>query len=210
MNVARELEKEDYGARLSELESRISVQEERTANGNWSQEQALQYAELSERKKECEIQIDALNHTEDYNYAALIEDTEAQITQMKRLISETIQYMAKRIELMLDGLKMSSTEIVLTDIVKSTGEIKDCFRFSYAGRDYKCLSLSEKVRAGLDVATLIQHLSGRNYPVFVDNGESICTFGKVQIPGQIIFARVVNNQALQVIPRNRERIKTAA
>ncbi len=210
MNVARELEKEDYGVRLSELESRIGAQEERTANGNWSQEQALRYVELSERKKECEIQTDALKHTEDYNYAALIEDTEAQITQMKRLISEAIQYMAKRIELMLDGLKMSSTEIVLTDIVKSTGEIKDCFRFSYEGRDYKCLSLSEKVRAGLDVATLIQRLSGRNYPVFVDNGESICTFGKVQIPGQIIFARVVNNQALQVIPRNRERMKTAA
>lgn len=210
MNVARELEKEDYGERLSELESRISVQEESIANGNWSQEQALRYVELSGQKKECEIQTDALSHTEDYNYAALIEDTESEITQTKRLISEVIQYMAKRIELMLDGLKMSSTEIVLTEIVKSTGEIKDCFRFSYEGRDYKCLSLSEKVRAGLDVATLIQRLSGRNYPVFVDNGESICTFGKVQIPGQIIFARVVNNQALQVIPRNRERMKTAA
>ncbi len=210
MNVAHELEKEDYGARLSELESRISVQEERTANGNWSQEQALQYVELSERKKECEIQIDALNHTEDYNYANLIEDTEAQITQMKRLISETIQYMAKRIELMLDGLKMGSTEIVLTDIVKSTGEIKDCFRFSYEGRDYKCLSLSEKVRAGLDVATLIQRLSGRNYPIFVDNGESICTFGKAKPSSQVMVARVANGQELQVTYRNRMGQRKAA
>lgn len=128
---------------------------------------------------------------------------------LKRLINEAIQYMAKRIELMLDGLKMSSTEIVLTEIIKTTGEIKDCFRFSYEGRDYKCLSLSEKVRAGLDVAVLIQKLSGRNYPIFVDNGESICTFGKVKPEGQVIIARVVNNQALQVTYKNRELRKVA-
>ena len=117
--------------------------------------------------------------------------------------------MAKRIELMLDGLKMTNTEIVLTEIVKTTGEVKDCFRFSYEGRDYKCLSLSEKVRTGLDVAVLIQKLSGRDYPIFIDNGESICTFGKVRPEGQIIIARVVNNQALQVTYKNREQ-KTAA
>ena len=104
---------------------------------------------------------------------------------------------------------MTNTEIVLTEIVKTTGEVKDCFRFSYEGRDYKCLSLSEKVRAGLDVAVLIQKLAGRNYPVFVDNGESICTFGKVRPEGQIIIARVVNNQSLQVTYKNREQ-KTAA
>lgn len=117
--------------------------------------------------------------------------------------------MAKRIELMLDGLKMSSTEIVLTELVKTTGELKDCFHFSYEGRDYKCLSLSEKMRAGLDVAVLIQRLTGRKYPIFVDNGESICHFGKVKLGGQVIVARVVNNQKLQVTYKNREEMKAA-
>lgn len=207
MNVSRELEMEDYGKKISDLEVQISEQENRVANGNWSQEQARHYLELDEQRKEYQVQMKALSDVEDYDYTKLIEDTEEEITRLKKLINEAIQYMTKRIELMLDGLEMSSTEIVLTEIIKSTGEVKDCFRFSYDGRDYKCLSLSEKVRAGLDVAMLIQRLSGRKYPIFVDNGESICTFGKVRLEGQVILARVVNNQELRVIPRNRERLK---
>jgi hypothetical protein len=118
--------------------------------------------------------------------------------------------MTKRIELMLDGLKMNKTEIVLTEIVKTTGEIKDCFRFSYDGRDYRCLSLSEKVRAGLEIAVLIQKLSGREYPIFIDNGESICSFGNVDLTGQIIITRVVKGQDMQVTYKNRESLKMAA
>jgi len=70
---------------------------------------------------------------------------------------------AKRTEMMLDGLKMNKAEIVLYEIVKSKRELKDCFRFSYEGRDYKCLSMSEKIKAGLEVSQLVQRLSGRNY-----------------------------------------------
>ena len=180
MNVARELDREDYSERLSELESKISEQENSIKNGRWSEEQSGRFSELCEKKKEIEAQMKALDSTEEYDYARLIAETETEIAQTKRLINEVILYMAKRVELMLDGLKMGSTEIVLTELVKSTGGIKDCFRFSYEGREYKCLSLSEQVRAGLDAAMLIQRLSGRNYPIFVDNGESICTFGKAK------------------------------
>lgn len=209
MNISLELDKEDYGEKLSSLEVQIGEQEKRVANGNWSEEQIVQYKELEDRKKSNEAQIKALKEIPDYDYATVIADTEAEISKLKVLINEAIQYMAKRIELMLDGLKMSSTEIVLTELVKTTGELKDCFRFSYEGRDYKCLSLSEKVRAGLDVAVLIQRLTGRKYPIFVDNGESICHFGKVKLGGQVIVARVVNNQKLQVTYKNREEMKAA-
>ena len=176
----------------------IKEQQNYIANGNWSQEQTLRFAELEEKKKLCEAQIETLNNVQDYDYTTLIVETEEKITQLKQLINEAIQYMAKRVELMLNGLKMSHTEIVLTEVIKTTGEIKDCFRFSYDGRDYKCLSLSEKVRAGLDVSMLLQRLSGRNYPIFVDNGESICSFGKVQPSGQVMISKVVNHQDLQV------------
>lgn len=209
MNIALELDKEDYGEKLSSLEEQISEQEKRITNGNWSEEQVVQYKELLEKRKTFEVQVKALKDIPDYDYTTVIANTESEISKIKVLINEAVQYMAKRIELMLGGLKMSSTEIVLTEIIKTTGEIKDCFRFSYEGRDYKCLSLSEKVRAGLDVAVLIQKLSGRNYPIFVDNGESICTFGKVKPEGQVIIARVVNNQGLQVTYKNREQKKAA-
>lgn len=209
INVALEIDKENFGEQLSAIEDQIKEQENRIAYGNWTEEQAAHFKELEENKKSLEAQIKTLNNIKEQDYTALISEIEDEAARLKRLINEAIQYMAKRIELMLDGLKMSSTEIVLTEIIKTTGEIKDCFRFSYEGRDYKCLSLSEKVRAGLDVAVLIQKLSGRNYPVFVDNGESICTFGKVKPEGQVIIARVVNNQALQVTYKNRELRKAA-
>lgn len=209
INVALEIDKESFGEQLSSIEAQIHAQENRIAYGNWTDEQAAHFKKLEENKKFIEAQIKTLNNIKEQDYTALISEIENEAAQLKRLINEAIQYMAKRIELMLDGLKMSSTEIVLTEIIKTTGEIKDCFRFSYEGRDYKCLSLSEKVHAGLDVAVLIQKLSGRNYPVFVDNGESICTFGKVKPEGQVIIARVVNNQALQVTYKNREQRKAA-
>ena len=209
INVALEIDKESLGEQLSSIEVQIKEQENRIAYGNWTEEQMAHFKELEENKKSYEAQIKALNNIKEQDYTILISEIEDKAASLKRLINEAIQYMAKRIELMLDGLKMSSTEIVLTELVKTTGEIKDCFRFSYEGRDYKCLSLSEKVRAGLDVTILIQRLTGRNYPIFVDNGESICNFGKVKIEGQVIVARVVNNQDLQVTYKNREQRKAA-
>lgn len=210
INVARELDREDYAERLSELENRISREEINIKNGRWSEEQSGRFNELCGKKKEIEAQMKALDSTEEYDYAKLIIETETEIAQIKRMINEAVLYIAKRVELMLDGLKMGNTEIVLTELVKSTGEIKDCFRFSYEGREYKCLSLSEQVRAGLDAAMLIQKLSGRNYQVFVDNGESICTFGKAKPCSQVMVARVVNGQALQVTYRNRGEQRKAA
>ncbi len=209
INVAIEIDKESLGEQLSLIEAQIKEQENRISYGNWTEVQAIHFKELEENKKSYEAQIKALNNIKEQDYTTLISEIEDKAASLKRLINEAIQYMAKRIELMLDGLKMSSTEIVLTELVKTTGEIKDCFRFSYEGRDYKCLSLSEKMRTGLDVAVLIQRLTGRNYPIFVDNGESICNFGRVKIEGQIIVARVVNNQELQVAYKNREQRKAA-
>ena len=129
---------------------------------------------------------------------------------IKRIAYHVAGDMTTRIELMLAGLHMNNTEIVLTEIIKTTGEIKDCFRFSYDGRDYKCLSLSEKIRAGLDLSSLIQRLSGRNYPVFIDNGESICSFSNIDFTGQILLTRVVRDQGLQVTYKSREQSKMAA
>jgi len=212
MNVARELDSQDNSEQLSSLEGQIKELKNLLNIGNWTPEQAQQFAELDKAKKGYEAKIEALSNVTDKDYTPLITETEAKIAQLKLLINEAVQYMVKRIELMLNGLTMSNTEIVLTEVIKTTGEVRDCFRFSYDGRDYRCLSLSEKVRAGLDVSLLIQRLSGRKYPIFIDNGESICSFGNVTFSGQTILSRVVKNQELQVTcrNRNREQLKMAA
>ena len=93
---------------------------------------------------------------------------------------------------------MNRVEISLYDVVKSTGEARDTFKFTYNGRRYDRLSLSEKIRAGMEVSELVKRLTGRNYPVFVDNMESVDDLANVRPTGQLIMAKCVNNAPLQV------------
>lgn len=66
--------------------------------------------------------------------------------------------------------------------------------------EYDRLSLSEKIRAGMELSELIKRLTGRNYPVFVDNMESVDDLANVRPTGQIIMAKCVSNAPLQVRP----------
>ena len=72
------------------------------------------------------------------------------------------------------------------------------FRFTYNGRRYDRLSLSEKIRAGAEVSELVKRLTGRNYPVFFDNMESVDDLSNVRPTGQLILAKCVRNAALSV------------
>jgi hypothetical protein len=188
--------------RLSNLDSRITVLDNQNSDG-LSPKQAERLAYLENAVREFETKIEVLNNLPaDDDYSDLILETEVEITRLKSLVSEAVQYAGVRAELMLSHLKMNRAEIVLTEVVRSTGEVKDCFRFSYEGRDYRCLSLSEKIKAGLEVSDLIKRLSGRNYPVFIDNAESICSIDNVKPSGQVICARVVRGEDLNVSFKN--------
>ena len=124
------------------------------------------------------------------------------IGEIKRSMTDVVSYICKRAELTFSQLKMNKVEISLYDVVKSTGEAKDTFKFTYGGRRYDRLSLSEKIRAGMEVSELMKRLTGRNYPVFVDNMESVDDLANVRPTGQIIMAKCIANTALQVRPVN--------
>ena len=131
-----------------------------------------------------------------------IAQANANIAEIKRKMADVIAYISKRAELTFSQLKMNRVEISLYDVVKSTGEAKDTFKFTYGGRRYDRLSLSEKIRAGMEVSELMKRLTGRNYPVFVDNMESVDDLANVRLTGQIIMAKCIANTALQVRPVN--------
>ena len=75
---------------------------------------------------------------------------ESLILDKKKLLADAILYVGKRAELTFSQLKNEPVEIALSEVVKSTGEVKDVFKFTYGGRRYDRLSLSEKIRAGLE------------------------------------------------------------
>lgn len=159
--------------------------------------------ECRELCKQTEAELAALKKLvgqELTNYDAVIDNAKTQIEEKKAIISNVVLYISKRAELTFSKLKMNRVAISLYDVVKTTGEAKDSFKFTYNGRQYDRLSLSEKIRAGVEVAELMKRLTGRNYPVFVDNMESVDDLANVKPTGQVIMARCVKGADLSVRP----------
>lgn len=171
--------------------------------GNLSQAEYDRLGTCREELRQSEAKIAAL---QDMTAAQLpdfdreIAQANANIAEIKRKMADVIAYISKRAELTFSQLKMNRVEISLYDVVKSTGEVKDTFKFQYGGRRYDRLSLSEKIRAGMEVSELMKRLTGRNYPVFVNNMESVDDLANVRPTGQIIMAKCVSGAALQVKP----------
>ena len=171
--------------------------------GNLSQAEYDRLGTCREELRQSEAKIAAL---QDMTAAQLpdfdreIAQANANIVEIKRKMADVIAYISKRAELTFSQLKMNRVEISLYDVVKSTGEVKDTFKFQYGGRRYDRLSPSEKIRAGMEVSELMKRLTGRNYPVFVDNMESVDDLANVRPTGQIIMAKCVSGAALQVKP----------
>ena len=171
--------------------------------GNLTQAEYDRLGECREQYREVEAKISALNAmvaAEMPDFDREIREAQETIGGIKRTMTNVIAYISKRAELTFSQLKMNRVEISLYDVVKSTGEAKDTFKFTYSGRRYDRLSLSEKVRAGMEVSELVKRLTGRNYPVFVDNMESVDDLANVRPTGQVIMAKCVSNAPLQVRP----------
>ena len=171
--------------------------------GNLSQQEYEQLNGCRAELLQCQAQLRAAETAlsqkpEDFD----VQMTQAQreIKDLKVLISNVILYARKRAELTFEALKMNRVEISLYDVVKSTGEQKAAFKFTYNGRRYDRLSLSEKIRAGMEVSELVKRLTGRNYPVFVDNMESVDDLANVRPTGQVIMAKCVHGAGLSVRP----------
>lgn len=173
--------------------------------GNLSQKEFERMKECEKELRQCSADLKAMEKaivTKPEDIDGQIEQAKEQITALKKQISNAAQYVSKRAEMLFSQLKMNRVEISLYDVVKSTGEIKDAFKFTYNGRRYDRLSLSEKIRAGMEVSELMKRLTGRNYPVFVDNMESVDDLANVRPTGQIIMAKCVRGAELSVRPMN--------
>ena len=158
-------------------------------------------AECKASLEDCRVQLAAAQQVlnaapEDFD--TRIKAIEEEITEKKIVMKDVILYMSKRAEMTFSKLALNRVKISLYDVVKTTGELKDVFRFTYNGRRYDRLSLSEKIRAGAEVSELVKRLTGRNYPVFFDNMESVDDLSNIRPTSQMILAKCVHNAELSV------------
>lgn len=188
---------------LDRLHSEIQGVELDRECGMLTQEEAMELESLRTQLLETGARINVLSEMAQASPVAAkqqedIRRLQAQIQQKREIITALAFYISKRVEISFSRLKMNRVAISLYDVVKTTGEVKDVFRFTYEGRDYLCLSHSEKIRAGLEVAELIKRLLGVVYPTFIDDVESVPVIDNVHPTGQVFIAKVVKGAALQV------------
>ena len=194
---------EQASAETERLRAEIQTLTADLEYGNLSQSEYDHLGTCREELRQSEAKIAALQTmtaAQLPDFDREIAQANANIAEIKRKMANVIAYISKRAELTFSQLKMNRVEISLYDVVKSTGEVKDTFKFQYGGRRYDRLSLSEKIRAGMEVSELMKRLTGRNYPVFADNMESVDDLANVRPTGQIIMAKCVSGAALQVKP----------
>ena len=77
-------------------------------------------------------------------------------------------------------------------------ELKDVFRFYLQRPPLRPALALEKIRAGAEVSELVKRLTGRNYPVFFDNMESVDDLSNIRPTSQMILAKCVHNAELSV------------
>ena len=194
---------DDAAAQAESLRMKIQQLTADLEYGKLTQEEYDRLQACQEECRQCEADMAALQSVDDPDTAGFdrqIAGLKAEIAEQKKLISDVTVYASKRAEMTFSALRMNRVEISLFDVVKSTGEWKDAFKFTYNGRRYDRLSLSEKVRAGMEVSELVKRLTGRNYPVFVDNMESIDDLENVRPTGQLLLAKCASKAALSVVP----------
>ena len=202
---AAELEELQNGAErvdTAEIRSKLESLTELEKYGNLSEEEFSELRNLEATLIGINAQIETVEQSasEEKLKSAIVERdvfTE-QIQKYKDTVTAITEYIFKRAELATAGLDMPNVKIRLFDIVRGTGELKSTFKFDYKGREYTTLSLSEKTLAGIEISAMIRRITGKDYPICIDNTESIAAFNDVDMPSQVLLIRVVKGQPLTV------------
>lgn len=198
----RELQNGTEQVDVAEIRAKLNTLAELEKYGNLSEEEYSELSTLEATLIGTNAQIEAVEQSaskEKLKRALVEKDVFAeQITKYKNIVSALTEYIFKRAELATAELNMPNVKIRLFEIIRGTGEVKPAFKFDYKGREYTALSLSEKTLAGIEISSLIRRITGKDYPICIDNTESIAAFNDVDMPSQVMLIRVVKGQPLTV------------
>jgi len=197
-------ENERRQQKISEIREEIQNIELDLETGRLSSEEMVELECFKERAKAQEAEIEVLTEQQGSSMGADVapgisaEEINAEIVKKNELLTALSSYIAERVRQRFDHLDLNRVSISLYEVSKTTGEVRDVFKFNYEDRPYVILSLSEKIKAGLEVSELLKKIAGINYPVFIDNGESVPVIDNVRPSGQTFISQVVKNEQLRV------------
>lgn len=164
-------------------------------------EESERYHKLFRDQGKLESEVEQITKMIDSlpkNQKEALAEIDKKILVANNKIAAAKAYMSERTALLFAPVQMSKAGLQLYEAIKESGELRDVFKLTYEGRDYVQLSLSERVRCGLEIVELLSRLTGKSYPLFIDNAESFCNLGIANLCCQRIVVRVVAGQPLTV------------
>ena len=196
-------EQADYTAELEKISSRRQTIDVLLSCGNLTPAEEERLSELRKEIAAKDAVLDQLSRESskpNQNVASQRDILQSQLNDVNARISAVVDYASVRNELLFKALHTPNVEFQLYDVVKKTGELVPAWKLRYRGTIYQCLSRSEKILAGLEVVELLKRLTGRCYPVFIDDSESVDHIPRPS--GQALISKKVADQPLKVQVKN--------
>lgn len=110
-----------------------------------------------------------------------------------------IAYIEEKMKLAKKYLK--DVNIKFYSVLKTTGEIKEDFVITYKNTPLVDLSRSETIATALEFANMFNHISGANFPIFIDDYESCADYDFIKDYSkdtQIIISKVEKGHPLTI------------
>lgn len=172
-----------------EIKTKIDIlQKEKSEIDLFNKEVELKHNEIVNAKKKIE-EFDNLSK----EMTETIDRYNNQLKIATRLNLLIIQEQMKKVNRYLKNVT-----IEFSSVNEETGEIMDVYEVKYKGRKYEKLSKSYKLRADIEIATLINKVTGINTPMFIDDAESITEIDTTNNI-QTIMAIVIKFNDLEVL-----------
>lgn len=172
-----------------EIKTKIDIlQKEKSEIDLFNKEVELKHNEIVNAKKKIE-EFDNLSK----EMTETIDRYNNQLKIATRLNLLIIQEQMKKVNRYLKNVT-----IEFSSVNEETGEIMDVYEVKYKGRKYEKLSKSYKLRADIEIATLINNVTGINTPMFIDDVESITEIDTTNNI-QTIMAIVIKFNDLEVL-----------
>ena len=172
-----------------EIKTKIDIlQKEKSEIDLFNKEVELKHNEIVNAKKKIE-EFDNLSK----EMAETIDRYNSQLKIATRLNLLIIKEQMKKVNRYLKNVT-----IEFSSVNEETGEIMDVYEVKYKGRKYEKLSKSYKLRADIEIATLINKVTGINTPMFIDDVESITEIDTTNNI-QTIMAIVIKFNDLEVL-----------
>lgn len=181
----------DNSVRIKEIDERLLVLEnEKKEIYDFNKMIELKKSNIENTKKDV---IKIISDLENLNEQ--LENYNLQIIIAKKLYCMIIQEKIKIAEQYMKNVKIQFCELI-----KSTGELKDCFKITNNGEEITSLSKSQKFVTMLEMSNMLNKISGLNIPLLIDDFESYpdYNFKFEDYQNQLIIIKAKRNRILKV------------